>query len=265
MIISDWDDAYANGVHIEGADAFPPRWNMAAAAFRAAHPPQTLSYGAHPRLVMDVFYPHSTPKGVALFVHGGYWMAFDRSSWSHLAAGALARGYAVALPSYVLTPECRITDITNQITCAIDRVGGDIPGPIYLAGHSAGGHLVSRMLCEDISLNSAPRIAHVLSISGVHDLRPLLRTSMQAELQLDMAEAVRESAALCTPRAGTRLTAWVGALERPEFIRQAQLLANIWTGLGADCSYVCSENKHHFNVIDELANPNSKMIEHWLG
>ena len=34
--------------------------------------------------------PEGAPRGLAIFVHGGYWMAFGRESWSHLAAGALA-------------------------------------------------------------------------------------------------------------------------------------------------------------------------------
>src|SRR3546814_5563195 len=55
-----------------------------------------------------------SPAGLAVFVHGGYWMAFDKSSWSHLAAGAVARGWAVALPSYTLCPEARISDRSEE-------------------------------------------------------------------------------------------------------------------------------------------------------
>ena len=33
---------------------------------------------------------------VVVFVHGGYWMETNRDLWSHLASGALARGWASA-------------------------------------------------------------------------------------------------------------------------------------------------------------------------
>ena len=109
------------------------------------------------------------------------------------------------------------------------------------------------------------RIEHVLSISGVHDLRPLLKTAMNADLQLDHVEARGESPCLRSPVAGSRVTCWVGADERPEFIRQSALLANIWRGLGAETKAVREEGKHHFDVIDSLARPDGKLTEALLG
>jgi len=98
----------------------------------------------------------------------------------------------------------------------------------------------------------------------LHDLRPLLRTGMRAELRLDEAEAAAESPALLEPREGTVITCWAGADERPEFVRQTGLLANIWTGLGAHTKQVIAPNRHHFDVIDELASPDSAMVAELL-
>ena len=99
------------------------------------------------------------------------------------------------------------------------------------------------------------RIAATLSISGLHDLRPLLRTAMNETLHMDAAEAASESPALLEPLPGTRLVCWTGAAERAEFRRQNALLANIWQGLGAATSAVEEPDRHHFNVIDGLADP----------
>ncbi|MEE8454698.1 MAG: alpha/beta hydrolase, partial [Limibaculum sp.] len=135
--------------------------------------------------------------------------------------------------------------------------------PIRLAGHSAGGHLVTRMLCEGapLPIAVAARIVSVLSISGVHDLRPLLRTAMNEDLQLDRAEAAAESPALLAPRPGVPVTCWVGSAERPEFRRQNALLANIWTGCGVATRAVEEPGRHHFNVIDGLCEPDSPLTE----
>ncbi len=257
-MITDWDDAYANRAHIPGADDIIATWEPAAEAFRASLGPRArldIPYGPSLRHRLDLFLPDGTPKGLAVFVHGGYWMAFDKSRWSHLAAGALAAGWAVALPSYTLAPEARIAQITQEIAAAIAHAAGLVPGPIRLSGHSAGGHLVSRMACAGSPLDPAlrPRLAHVLSISGVHDLRPLRATKMNDTLNIDEAEARSESPALLDPVPGTRLTAWVGAVERPEFVRQNDLLTSAWSQPGVATRAHHDPHRHHFDVIAGLA------------
>jgi len=267
-MITDWSDAYANGKYIAGAESFPPRWAAEAAAYRSALDRRAvlgLPYGDQERQQFDLFLPEGTPKGLAVFVHGGYWMAFDKSSWSHLAAGANARGWAVCLPSYTLAPQIRLAAMTQEICTAITVAAQRVAGPIRLAGHSAGGHLVSRAACQDVALSVSDRLQHVLSISGLHDLRPLLQTDMNETLHLDLAEARAESAALQAPRSGVTLTAWVGADERPEFIRQNDLLANIWTGLGIETHSHHDPDKHHFNVIEGLAVADSPITQAFVG
>ncbi|PKR51872.1 alpha/beta hydrolase [Thalassospira marina] len=269
-MIRDWDDAYANGDHIENAASFPPLWTKEASAFRdsliaAGRANIDVAYGPHEREKYDLFLPENTPKGLMVFVHGGYWKAFDKSTWSHLANGANKRGWAVCLPSYTLAPEARLATITRQIAAAINHAAGTIAGPIHLSGHSAGGHLVSRMICADSPLAPATldRIHHVMSISGLHDLRPLRNTAMNQVLNIDTSEAISESAALLAPARpedrAAQVTCWVGADERPEFVRQNDLLANIWTGLGATTQSIHAPDRHHFSVIGDLADPESDM------
>ena len=264
----DWDDAYANGAHIPGAADYPPRWAQAAAAFREELGARAtrLPYGAGEREWMHLFRPEGAAAGLAVFVHGGYWMRFGPDDWSHLAAGALARGWAVAMPGYTLCPGVRIGGITQQIARALTAAAAEVTGPVRLAGHSAGGHLVSRMVCAGSPLPDAVagRVERVLSLSGVHDLRPLLRTAMNGTLGLDAAEARAESPALLEPREGTRITCWVGAAERPEFVRQNALLGNIWTGLGAETETVEDEGRHHFDVIEGLEDPDSPLMTAWM-
>ncbi|MEM6660745.1 MAG: alpha/beta hydrolase [Pseudomonadota bacterium] len=264
----DWDDAYANGAYIPGAADYPPRWIAAATAFKdkmgGRH--SVIRYGAGERNLVDLFRPLGTPKGLAVFVHGGYWMRFDPSYWLHLAAGAMDRGWAVGLPTYTLAPEIRISEITQEIGQALASAAEQIDGPIHLAGHSAGGHLVSRMACVDAPLPEAvaERVARVLSISGVHDLRPLRRTALNHTLGITAAEAEAESPCLLIPREGTDLVCWVGADERPEFIRQNALLANVWTGFDTITLAVEDPGKHHFDVIDGLADAESPIMQAWM-
>lgn len=264
--IEDWNDAYTNGAHIAGGDVYPGRWAEAAVAFREmigefGSARLDLAYGAQPRNRLDLFLPAEKPWGLFVFVHGGYWMRFDKTTWSHLAEGAIRRGFAVAMPSYTLCPDIGIAGITREIAAAAGFAAAEVDGPIYLAGHSAGGHLVSRLMAAPALLPEEVqrRIAHVVSISGLHDLRPLMQTTMNETLKIAAADALAESPALLEPLLNTRITCWVGAAERAEFIRQNALLANVWRGLGAATAEVVEANRHHFNVIEGLTDPRSPL------
>jgi arylformamidase len=261
-LVADWDDAYANGANIPQGDRWPDAWVAPARHYRewmqaAGRADLGIAYGKGERNRFDLFLPEGAPKGLVVFVHGGFWMRLDRSFWSHLAAGAVAHGHAVAMPSYPLCPTIRISGIVKEVGNAIENAAGMVEGPIRLAGHSAGGHLVSRMISATSPLPDPvrSRIANTVSISGVHDLRPLMRTAMNLTLAIDGAEATTESPALLEPAHGARLCCWVGGNERSEFLRQNALLANVWTGLGAATMAVEEPDRHHFNVIDGLMDP----------
>lgn len=255
----DWEDAFANAAHIPDGDGYPDRWQSAAAAFRATARGQTdITYGAGSRARLDLFLPDRTPRGLVVFVHGGFWLAFDKSFWSHLAAGPIALGWAVALPSYTLAPDARIAKITAEVGQAVAHAAGLVDGPIRLSGHSAGGHLAARMVCDDSPLPAsvAGRVERVVPISGLNDLRPLQRHSMNKTLRLDPEEAKLESPALLRPLQEVAVTAWVGAAERPEFLRQSALLAEAW-----QVPLVADPGRHHFDVIDGLAEPGHPLCD----
>lgn len=252
------DRDYANAAFIPDGAGFPAVWRAKAAQFRAGHPGfETLTYGPDPRHRIDLFRPQ-TPQGVLVFLHGGYWLDFDRSDWSHLAAGALARGWAVALPSYTLAPQARIHQITKDIDRAICTIAQTVPGPVVVTGHSAGGHLAARMGNPDRSALLQSRVKRVVPISPLADLAPLMQTSMNADLKLDPPECATESPALHPLQ--TQAHIWVGAQERPAFLWQARTLSEAWAA-----PWTVAPGKHHFNVIDDLELPTSALTDTCLG
>ncbi len=261
--MSELDNAYANVPNIPGGAQYPARWTVAAEAFRVRHARQAelgLPYGKSARQALDLFHPEGTARGLCVFVHGGYWLRFDRSFWSHLAAGPLARGWAVAMPSYDLCPEVHIANITRQIAQAVTMAADRVAGPVALAGHSAGGHLVARMAVPGVlPAEVAARLRHVAPISPVSDLRPLLRTSMNEQFRLDEAAAEAESPVLMRPLP-VPVSVWVGGDELPAFLDQARWLSEAW---GAPLEI--ARGKHHFDVIEALADPASAMVARFSG
>lgn len=255
----DMDRAYANGAFIAGAEGFPTLWAAAAAAFRDRMGRRArlgLAYGAGVRQRFDLFLPEGTPRGVMIFVHGGYWLAFGRESWSHLAGGAVERGWACAMPSYTLAPEARIAAITQEIAAAVAAVAAEVAGPVVVTGHSAGGQLSARMGCANTNGLPGSRVVRVVPISPLADLAPLMATTMNGDLRLDPAEVAAESPARLALRAGCQAHVWVGGQERPSFLWQARTLAEEW-----GCGWTVAPGRHHFDVIDDLAQPDSPLTQ----
>ena len=253
----DLTDAYEIGKYIPDAANFAPLWATQAAAFRAdlgTRARLDISYGAHQRQRLDLFIPEGEVKGLVVFIHGGYWLAFDKSSWSHLAAGPLARGFAVAMPSYRLAPEVRIAAITRDVAAALNTAGAMVAGPIIVTGHSAGGHLAARMGCGAVDAGVFGRIARIVPISPISDLRPLMQTAMNADLQIDAVEARLESPVFCQPLVRD-VTVWVGAQERSSFLDQARWLERAWPV----ASLRIAPGRHHFDVIEELEQAHSPL------
>lgn len=252
------DDAYANAPYIPNSDSYLERWPKAAAAFRAklgARSETDLSYGTSARQSLDLFRTEAAPRGTLIFVHGGYWLRFGKSDWSHLAQGALTRGWDAAFLGYDLCPNVRISDITQQIAAGVTAVAARTDGPVSLAGHSAGGHLVSRMLAPGMLAPAIlDRLAAVAPISPVADLRPLLDTSMNAQFGMDLDAAEAESPVLQAPPA-VPVQLWVGADERPVFLEQSAALARAW-----DVPETVVPDRHHFDIIDALCAADSDII-----
>jgi acetyl esterase/lipase len=255
----DRDRAYQNAAFIPGGADYPGRWAAQAEAFRTAQGPGAqlgLRYGPGERQAFDLFLPQGPARGLVVFVHGGYWHLFGRDRFSHLAAGPLARGWAVAVPSYTLAPAARIAAMTVEIAAAVSAAAARVTGPVAVTGHSAGGHLAARMACGDAPLPAgvAARIARVVPISPVADLEPLMATAMNATLGIDAAEAAAESPARLPLRAGAEVTVWVGGQERPAFLWQARTLSEAWA-----CRWHVAQGQHHFDVIEGLAEPQSSL------
>ncbi len=262
------DDAYNNRDHIPDGDGFLERWPEEARQFRELEAALgrarlNTAYGSHEREKFDLFHPAGRAEGLVVFVHGGYWRLLHRSDWSHFTAGATARGWAVAVPSYPLCPDARIAQITRSVRAAIEAAAALVPGPIALTGHSAGGHLVARMACADAapSADVAARIRHVAPISPLTDLRPLIDTAMNEDFRMDEAAAMAESPALQDKALDVPVSVWVGGDERPAFLDQARWLTEAWP----ETTLHVVPNRHHFDVIDALTDPESDLLQALTG
>lgn len=257
----DAEAEYNNRALVPESGAIIAGWARDAAAFRDAWGEKELGipYGPGERERLDLFRPG--PGGewpVALFIHGGYWQALDRSFASHCARGLLARGVAVAVPSYDLCPGVTLRAIVEQMRAAVGLLHRRGARRVLAMGHSAGGHLTAMLMATDWAARDLPpgMVPAGVAISGVFELEPLLGTSIGAGLRLDRAEARALSPALLPKPEGAVLHAVVGGAESGEFRRQTRDFAARWGGTAEELGGL-----NHFTVLDPLADPDSALVE----
>ncbi len=227
-----------------------------------------LRYGAGPKETVDLFLPDGTARGTFVFIHGGYWRALDKADFQFVAGPFVEQGMAVVVANYDLCPAVSIAKIVDQcrrMMVWLAREGarhGAPSGSVVVGGHSAGGHLAAMMFATDweaLGLAADPFVGGV-TLSGVHDLKPLVMASMNEDLRLNNAEAARVSPVNHISLSQEPLLVAVGGAETSEFIRQSQLMWDAWPNNARPAAGpLIIPGKHHFSVVVDYADPQSEL------
>jgi arylformamidase len=239
---------------------------------------ESLAYGESPRQRIDLFPARDARQAPLLaFLHGGYWQSFDRSAFAFVARPFLEAGAAVALLGYDLAPEVRMQGITAQIARAVALLAEEAPtkgidgGRLFLAGHSAGAHLVAATLA-DLAGGAAPVVGSLIAgacvISGVFELEPIRRSYLNEVLRLDAAEAAMLSPRRRPHSSKVPVMITLGALETAAYHAQSRAYAGSLEAAGAPFVYRIEPVHHHFSIIQafgEPANPATRWLLRQMG
>ncbi len=266
---------YNNRAAVPDHQRWLTQWaDLSAQASERLQPRCDLRYGPNPKETLDLFVPEGKPRGTFVFIHGGYWRALDKAEHRFVAAPFIAQGLAVAVINYDLCPAVSIATIVDECARALAWVAGEGERQgtnvqrIVVGGHSAGGHLAAMLLATPAQAFGTSRhpLAGAVSLSGVHDLRPLTLFSYNADLKLDDASAGALSPIDHVPCSGAPVLSAVGGEETSEFLRQTQLLWEAWPDNrppGAKKPLVIA-HRHHFSVVVDYADPNSELTRSTL-
>ena len=235
---------------------------------------RNLAFGDTPPERLDLF-PADAPGGpIYLFIHGGYWYSLDKDDYSYVAEGMTPHGANVAVNNYALAPGADMDEIVRQNRAAaawLWRCAGDFGADrerIYVAGHSAGGHLAAMLLATDwpaFASDLPPgMVKGACAISGLFDLEPIRLSYLNRTLRLDAAMAARNSPQRLDFPCAAPLLAVVGADESAEYHRQAEEMTVKWRALGYPCEHVAPAELDHFSVVDSLIEPDADLVRRQL-
>ncbi len=226
-------------------------------------------YGDDIMETMDVFLPPGEAKAMLMFIHGGYWRSLDKKQHAFVAAPFLDAAVAVASINYSLCPAVSMEHIVRQVIAAgvfLYKNASDFDVPrkrLYIAGHSAGGHLSAMALAclwPQVASGLPQKLFQGgLSISGLYDLRILTSVpSINDDLRMSAESARNLSPALMVPPTNAQLHIAVGGQELGGFKDQHRIIAQAWPKhIGADIP--CPAD-NHFSILETFSDPHSELF-----
>jgi len=266
-----YETRYNNRAAVPEFQSHFNRWAQASAdARRELDVELDVPYGDDRMETMDIFRPRGDVRALLMFIHGGYWRSLDKKDHSFVARPFVNAGAAVAAINYSLCPTVKVEDIVIQCLKAgawLYRNAAEVGSPrnrIFVAGHSAGGHLAamcmaaqwprySRGLPEKVMQGAMP-------VSGLYDLTEICLTpSVNVDLKLTPADALKCSPAFMPPSTKAPVHLVVGGSEIDGFRYQQDLLAERWSGVVAE--NIVSPGANHFTILDAFSDPGNDVCK----
>ena len=255
------DAAYNNGAAVPERDAIIADWRARSATVRRECQGRLdLQYGDSPRERVDLFLAANPNAPTLAFIHGGYWQMNDKEDYAFFAEGLLPHGINLAVVEYTLAPAARLDRIVAEVQRAMgwlaEHLGdhGADPARLYVAGHSAGGHLTAMTMPLRV-------VRGGIAISGIYDLEPIRLNYLNVKLGLDAAEAERNSPLFHFPPMAGELVVAYGTRELPELCRQSIDYAQAWAERGLAGHLLPIDGADHFTVLEALASPEGELMQ----
>lgn len=280
MIDPAMEAQYNNRANVPEHPDLLAEWAEKSMAWEAAAPAKALDlvYGDSDAEMLDLFLAEAADAPVHMYIHGGYWQANTRKSSSFIARPLVAAGAHVAVVDYGLCPAVTIDEIGRQIRAALawlwreaERFGGN-PDNVTVSGHSCGGQLVGMAMATDWAgfADGLPPdlVKGGVSVSGVFDLVPLVDTTINEKVGMDLETARRNSPLFLEPATRAPLALYWGADETDAFRRQSEAMADMWGGKGVATVAEAIPGVNHFTVLtgmDDPAHPATRAILRQMG
>jgi arylformamidase len=222
------DAAYNNSAAVPGRDAIVADWAARSAKVRREYAGRLdLAYGDTPRERLDLFLRRRS-AGAHACVYPRRLLADERQGeFRLLPKGLLPLGINLAVIEYTLAAAAPLDRLVAEVRRSVRwlaehlaEYGGD-PNRLYVAGHSAGGHLTAMTM-------PLAEVRGGIAVSGIYDPEPIRLNYLNEKLGLDAAEADRNSPVRHLPATAGELG---GGLRHPGIARIVPQVDRIWPGV----------------------------------
>lgn len=139
---------------------------------------------------------------------------------------------------------------------------------ISIGGHSAGAHLAISLFPKfytNLTNDERKLLKSVFLISGIYNLMPLVKTTINDPLKLTEVEAENLSPMFWNFEHVTDTSPkfFVIASENdsPAFVKQSELFANNLKKQEVPNEYMLLEELDHFNIIEKMADENYVIVK----
>ena len=219
-----------------------------------------LPYGSSSRETLDIYAADKAGGPVLVYIHGGYWRSGSKEDNCNFVPTFTKRGATVVLVEYDLCPSVTVSDIVRQTRSAIAwtyrniaRYGGD-PAKLFVAGHSAGGHLTAMALAHDWRSEGLPTdiIKGATATSGVYDLDMVMRISVQEQVRMTPDLAHENSPLHHPPRVRCPLIVAVGAAEPKGWQDISRDYFDFCKANGMSVEYLVEPDANHYTMSEHL-------------
>ena len=226
-----------------------------------------VAYGSHPRHRLDVYRPAGDPWAIAVFVHGGGFVAGDKNGdgvfYRNIGRWLARQGIAAVLPNYRLAPDhawpagaVDVQAVLEWVQSNRATLGAD-DAPIAVLGQSAGASHVGTWLFDDSARGGhAVSVDGVMLVSGIYSAEAPLPADARAYFGEDVALYVKRSP--LTHVQSVEVPLWLAVAELdPGWIgQQTYALARAVTqanGRSPDFQYFRGHN--HVSTVQSLGSP----------
>ena len=219
-----------------------------------------VAYGSSPRELLDIYAADKPAGPVLVYIHGGYWRSGSKEDNCNFVPTFTQRGATVVLVEYDLCPQVTVSDIVRQTRSAIAwtyknivRYGAD-PAKLFIAGHSAGGHLTAMALAHDWEKDGLPRdlIKGAVATSGVYDLQMVMQISVQEDVRMTPEIAAANSPIIHPPRVKCPLLVAVGGAEPKGWQQMSEDYFQFAKQHGMNATYLVEPDANHYTMSEHL-------------
>jgi len=229
-------------------------------AYERFHDIEEHRYGSSPLATLDLRRASQPGRPVFIFIHGGYWRGRDKRDFGYLFTALEQANVNVVLLNYDLCPNVIVAQISNQIQQAIEWLKtqaadlGFDANQLFLAGHSAGAHLVAMVLAQPPAAFNIPDglIKKAYLISGIYELTPVLHVSVNEEIKLTANDIEAVSPINFPPAKRTPYDVFVGGAEPDGWIEQSVNFERYLQESGASSTFTLLTDRHHYSILHEL-------------